>query len=141
MLRRQGRALRRKALWIAGRDERYVLSVLRRARIVLFRESCVYSLDDECSGVDGVEISSLERVSKSNSSKRLQSACRTAPPPTATVIANGKPVSPNSRLRILLSACKFALESDSLVFREERKERRAGPRERESARVYVRIAT
>lgn len=45
MPRRQGTALRRKALCIAGREERYVLSVLRRARIVLFREPCLPDLD------------------------------------------------------------------------------------------------
>lgn len=136
MLRRQGRELRRKALWIGGREDRYDLSLVRRAKNVLFRDPLrpEAEVGPEASDVEE-EPPVLVRESRSNSSNRLQSACKTAPPATATVIAKGNPVSPNSRLKIFLRACSTVLESESRIFFEEMKERRAGPRESESARV------
>lgn len=131
ILRRHGRELRRNDLWIGGRVDMWRLRELswrRRASLACVIFGCL-RWEVETRPLRPVSIS------KSKSSKCLHKACKTAPPATATVIAKGKPVKPNSRLRIFLRPCNAVLVSERLVLGDETKERRAGPRESERARV------
>lgn len=66
-----------------------------------------------------------------------------APPPTATVIENAKPVNPNSRFRTLARERNIA-SLDCLLrpfASAKADENNAGPRESDNARGYVRSAT